>query len=142
MRELRTRATESAVGVTGTQRPWSREQGWLFSLGLAIALAGAGASIYLVTQRLKVDLTRPRLEDLNLPRDVDAITPEKSLEIWEAYREIRLDERATPQFLVQRSRARELNIKLGVAAALAVLGVGMTAVSLRVRAHGAAHGSD
>ena len=85
---------------------------------------------YLLSQRMQIVTSVPEVE-LNV--DTTNINPERAWEIWQIYRELKLDSRRTPDHLVQRERATKLNRYLLVALGVGALGIilAMSAFLLR-----------
>ena len=133
LRELRLLDTLDADSpkATAKRTNWSTTQGYLFVAGLLCLLAAAIAHSRLAPRRTALDIRQPEFQELKV--DLQTVKPSEAWDIWQYFREQKLEFRPTPRFLKNRAEHRSLSLQLYAAWALGGLGAALAASSLLIR---------
>jgi hypothetical protein len=124
LRRLRQLPTSGSGDSRGTRRTWSTGQGLLFNVGLVILVLALFALAFLGRKRSQLSLERPAFPYQEfVAKEVAQWNVNELWEFWTANREVKLDARPTPDYLIARQLARRLDGFLMVAAAFGVLGL-------------------
>jgi hypothetical protein len=109
---------------SGTRRPWSTRQGLLFNVGLVVLVLALFALVFLGRKRSQLSLERPAFPYQEfVAKEVAQWNVNELWQFWTANREVKLDARPTPDYLIARQVARRLDGLLAVAAGFGVVGL-------------------
>jgi hypothetical protein len=139
LRELEAlKLAEPTDAPISPESTWTTRQGLTFVVGVVMLAGASVALIYLVTARLRLDTSASTLERF-LERDtLSGVPVEEAFAAWQAYRDLGLGWRPSPEYSRARQRRIEVNVYLALASALAVLGVATTASSFFLKPKGPA----
>jgi hypothetical protein len=103
---------------------WSRLQGVMFSLGILLVLAAIALGVSPLRQRSMISLEKPPPPDLTSNYNaIDDLTPEQSLQVWEQFLSDGVNRQGPPLHIALREIAGKLELLIGIAALLAVVGL-------------------
>jgi hypothetical protein len=129
LRELRRlEPVQQAVPTSGSSDSWDLQRGSLFVIGMVLLAAAIVAHARIQPQRQQLDTARPAFQELEF--DIQRLTPLQAWEAWEYFQEQDLQVRATPQYLENQAKYRELSYFLYGAWACAGLGAVLAGLSL------------
>jgi hypothetical protein len=127
LRELRTLPTADA-SAPGTRPAWSVARGALFVAG-ALMIASAALAVWQIApRRARLEVSQPTFAELEF--DVQTLSPLQAWDAWEHFRAQKLEYRATPKFIEERAKYRELSYYLYAAVAAGAIGLLLMAASL------------
>jgi len=109
LRDLRQLPGASTLADDLTKRRnWQLSNGVLFAAGVPIALLCLGTFIYATYMRWPLELSKPDFREFQYERDIDTLSLSESWDAWLSFRNMQLDNRPTPPYLVSRTRAFQL----------------------------------
>jgi hypothetical protein len=114
-------------------RTWTLQQGLLFASGLLVAAIAAGSSAYLLLRISRLDTNQPDVSSVRFEREIDSFTPPETWLIWKELRQMRLDTRPTPLFVLARRETDWLKRLLWVALGLGAGGLALAASAFLIK---------
>ncbi len=130
LRQLPTCNTDQGAAARPTgppAKPWSRSRGFTFALGLLLVAVGVLVHFRLAPQRKALDISPPAFQEID--RDVQQLPAKESWDAWKYFRQQKLDDRPTPDFVKNRSKHRELTALLYAAWATTASGLALMAAA-------------
>jgi hypothetical protein len=96
----------------------------------AIAAASSG---HLVWRISRLDTARPDVKSVTFERDMDSFTPTETLQMWKDLRQLRIETRPTPLFVMARQEAARLKRFVSAAIAIGCVGLVLAASAFFVK---------
>jgi len=133
LRELRLLDTlePAAAKARGNRPAWTPAQGYLFVAGCLLLLVAGIAHARISPRRTALDIRQPEFQELQV--DLQTVKPAEAWDIWQFFREQKLEFRPTPKFLKNREEHRGLSLQLYAAWAAGAVGLALAAGSLLIR---------
>lgn len=103
------------------RRRWSVQRGIAFTLGAYLLIAAGLVQWRIAPQRAALDIRQPAFKEINF--DVQRLQPLDAWEAWLHFRDQKLEYRATPEYLENRVKYRELSYYLYAGWLAAALGL-------------------
>ena len=125
LREIRQlpQAADSSAFPNSDNPSWNVYRGTSFVLGCLTTLIAAGLLVHFGLQRSKLDLEKPNYENAQFAAELENLTPEDTWKAWTRLRDITLDERHMPIYLLHRQVAARLRARMLIAGSFGLLGL-------------------
>ena len=102
--------TSTTAAASTTRQNWQTSNGVLFAAGVPITLICLAIFLFALYLRGYLDVSKPDLGELQSAylHDLDTLTLTQSWSFWLSVRAMKLDDRPTPLYLINRDRAVQL----------------------------------